>query len=127
MMRVSLACRIIMGLAFASMCVGCNYYKEQTGYLVTGSEAFIHHYEGNPCGLQGKLTCDLPEMRYTFLHNGVNLVAHCQSWEERDKCGTLQVGNAYQCHIEGVNDQFGPQLLSCEGKGTLGIEFSKQN
>ena len=115
--------RTAAGCALASLCIGCNYYKQQTGYLVTRSEAFTHHYEGSPCGLKGMDTCDMPEMRYTLIHRGVKVIAHCQSWDvEQNKCGQLQVGEAYDCQPEGVNDKFGPQLLRCKDKGVLGIE-----
>lgn len=118
--------RVLLTFSLLSACVSCRYYKEQSGYLVTRSEAFSHHYEGSPCGLVGKSTCDMPETRYTLAHRGIRVVVHCQSWDERNKCGQLQVGEAYKCDVEGKNDQFGPQLLTCEGTGSMGIEHSEQ-
>jgi hypothetical protein len=69
---------ITAGSALGLLLAGCNYYKEQRGFLTVRSEAFSHHYEGSPCGLQGKSACDLSEIRYTFIHKGVKVVAHCQ-------------------------------------------------
>ena len=118
--------KIAVVIALLSLCVGCDYYKEQMGYLVIRSGAYDHHYEGSPCGLQGKLTCDLPEMRYTLIHRGVEYVTNCQSWDERNKCGQLQVGEAYKCSVGAAADEFGPSLLSCGDDRTLGIEHSEQ-
>jgi hypothetical protein len=124
---VSRVFRTAAGCALASLCIGCDYYKQQAGYLVTRSEVFTHHYEGSPCGLKGLDNCDLPETRYTLIHKGVKVVAHCQSWDvENNKCGQLQVGEAYDCQVEGANDEFGPQMLSCKDKGVLGIEHSEK-
>ena len=96
---------------------------KREGYLVTRSEPFIHHYDGSPCGLQGKETCDMPEMRYTLVHKGVTIVAHCQSWNERDTCGQLQVGETYPCEIDAAT-AFGSQMLSCNSNSVLGIDSS---
>ena len=38
--------RTAAGCALASLCIGCNYYKQQTGYLVTRSEAYTTTTKG---------------------------------------------------------------------------------
>lgn len=118
--------KIAVVIALSSLSVGCDLYKEQTGYLVTRSEAFSHHYEGSPCGLQDKVTCDMAEMRYTLIHRGVKVVAYCQSWDERNKCGQLQTGEAYECQV-GAAGAFGSPLLTCGDNRTLAVEHSERN
>lgn len=98
MRPASAAVETAVVLALALLLIGCDYYKQQTGYLVTHSEPFIHHYEGNPCGAVYSMgteeweRCELPETRYTLIHRGIEIVARCQSWDERNKCRNLQVG-----------------------------------
>ena len=126
-------------LAFNSLLLaGCDYYKTYTGYLVVRSEPFIHHYVGNPCGVDEIKyppieTCDKEEIRYTFVHRNIKIIAHCQAWDRsidgsgnrRQNCGALRVGEAYRCSHSG-------DLLSCGDRAThddaaLGIEIAEKN
>jgi len=125
-MRVAaLGSRSVVGCAVVFVLTGCSFYKQETGYLVTRSETFTHHYVGNPCGVFNKQMCDLPEMRYTFVHRGVRTVAYCQSWDSRNKCGEIEVGKAYNCSINAATKFGGPQL-SCENRVTVSVESSEQ-
>jgi len=102
--------------------------EEGAGYLVTRSEPFIHHYEGdvppNPCGLDGNYKpvdrCDKEEIRYTLNHKGVRIVATCQSWVSDDGCGELRVGKEYVC-------DGGTTLMSCADNATLSVEFAEKH
>src|SRR5205807_1684601 len=87
----SLALVILLTSAWA----GCDYYREQTGYLVTRSEATTHRYEGLMCA-PNLGPCDKDEIRYTLLHKGIKIVAYCQAWDHTNNCGQLQVGKAYK-------------------------------
>jgi hypothetical protein len=92
-------------------------------YLLAQAEPFVHHYVGSPCGIWGKESCDEPEMRYTLVGGMARIIVHCQSWDERNLCGSLQVGTAYHCHVIAA-DQFSGQVLSCIGAGEMGIDHS---
>ena len=97
--------------------------RDEKNYLLTHAEAFIHHYDGSPCGLWNKQSCDEPEIHYTFVGDKARIVAHCQSWDEHNFCGNLQVGTTYHCQVEGADESF-PQTLSCLGVGEMGIDRS---
>ena len=136
---------VAMLLAFASLLLaGCNYHKQQTGYLVTRSETFVHHYninfakneeEGIPQCPRDEWECDKQEIRYTLIHKGVTITAQCavnlpRSWLtglpqgdlfERNKCDELRVSEAYHCRPGA-----GP-WLSCGDKVILRIENSQMN
>lgn len=96
-------------------------------YRLVSAQPFVHHYESpSPCSIESnesKESCDLPEMRYTFVGEGARLLVYCQSWDERSSCGSLQVAIAYHCHIEAA-DKFSGQSLSCIGTGLMGIDRS---
>jgi len=125
-MKAAMFALAVATLALGVLSVGCDYYKQQKGYLVSDSESFIHHYEGSPCGVQGKLTCDMPEMRYRLIHQGIKVVAHCQAWDERNNCGRIEVGKAYDCRT-GAANALGPPLLDCGDNGVLEVESSKKD
>jgi hypothetical protein len=120
-MKLAIFSVLLLVAAFTA----CNQKQAPSGYLVTRSEAFTHHYVGNPCGLDGKEICDKEELRFTFTHNGVKFITHCQSWSHGNSCGQLVVGKAYQCDVDNHANAFGPQLLSCENHAVLGIESSE--
>ena|SRR5579859_2758042 len=111
-------------IAWLFLFSGCKYYKQQTGYLITRSESFTHHYDGALCGIYGLVSCDLPEVRYTLIHRGVKTIAHCQAWDERSRCGGLIVGKAYDCKVDALFGNHGDALLDCKNNGVLGIESS---
>jgi hypothetical protein len=96
--------------------------SSEQGFLLTHAEPFTHHYEGNPCGTWNKETCDELEMRYIFRDAHTQILAHCQSWDDRNACGNLQVGTVYHCHLEAA-DKFS-QSLSCIGAGSMGVDSS---
>ena len=114
--------RIMAACAFTSLCVGCDYYKQQTGYFVTRSESLTHHYDGFNCFSHGAgESCNFPEIRYTFIHKQVKIVASCQAWDAKNNCGQLKLGEAYNCEI---NSRL--PILDCKPDGVLGIESSEQ-
>ena len=112
----SLALVILLTSAWA----GCDYYREQTGYLVTRSEATTHRYEGLMCA-PNLGPCDKDEIRYTLLHKGIKIVAHCQAWDHTNNCGQLQVGRAYKATRQDYKNHSAP-FLDCGDKRLLEIE-----
>jgi len=126
---------VLIGLA--SILTGCDYYKQQRGYLVIRSEPFIHHYVGSPCGVApppievhpiegtSQVECDVPEMRYTLIHKAVRITASCQSWDDQNKCRQLQVGETHQCDVHPAS-AFGSQLLSCGDHSSLEMGISEK-
>ena len=93
-------------------------------YLLVESEPFVHHYEGSPCGLGDKNTCEKPEMRYMLIGGKAKITAHCQAWDKASMCGSLQVGTTYHCWVDAA-DRDSSQALVCVGAGWLGIDRSE--
>ena len=105
------------------LCVGCDYYKEQMGYLVTHSERFMHHYEGNLDACRPTGDCNREEIRYVMVHKGVKFTVHCESYNKGvSDCFPIQVGEAYQCRVASA---FGDQWLDC-GSAQLEIDSSQR-
>ncbi len=105
MKTLTLALETAAGFALASLCLGCNYYKEQTGYLVTHSETTWYHYNS-------VYMDDVKEYHYTLIHSGVKFNVHVTGFS-----GIVEfhAGEVYQCNIED-ND-----LLCHVGKERYGL------
>lgn len=114
---------VALVLLLSSVSLGCDYYKQQTGYLVTRAESFETHYE--PCAFESlEPSCDKEELRFTLVHKDTTIIARCQAWDAKNACGELRVGQAYQCTRRDPS-----LMLSCgeNEKATLKIERESKN
>jgi arginine/ornithine N-succinyltransferase beta subunit len=116
-----IALEIMAGLVITSSCVGCDYYKEQTGYLVTHSEKFSHRYYDDieVCGPE--LGCNIDEFRYILVHKGVRFTVHCEN-SKINNCDKIEVGEVHHCRF---GSAFGDQWLDCE-ESHLELDSSQQ-
>jgi hypothetical protein len=129
MMKAHWGIPLGMGLGLTTLSLsGCDYYKQQTGYLVTRAEYVTQHYEGVFCheAEYGSDPCDLHEVRYTFVHQDVKTIASCQAWDKFNKCGIMEVGKAYSCKAADYKDGRGTPSIDCANNGVLAIESSEE-
>jgi hypothetical protein len=100
---------------------GSQHGAQHDEYKVISSEAFMHRYWINSrpglasCIDVDKNTCEMPETRFVFSHNGVNTVTECQSWDATNDCSLLRVGTSYKCEHNDHPQQYG-NMLRCDLK-----------
>jgi hypothetical protein len=113
------------GLVLSSLCAGCDYYKEQTGYLVTHAERFSHHYN-DPFLCKPQIECDIDEFRFTMVHQGVTYTVRCEHHDvtqTASDCSGIQAGEAYQCTN---GSALGDKWLDCDSY-MLELDSSRKN
>jgi hypothetical protein len=104
---------ITAGLALSLLCAGCDYFKEQTGYLVTHTERFSHHYN-DPFLCKPEIECDIDVFRFTMVHKNVTFTVHCEHHDitqTASDCSGIQAGEAYQCTS---GSALGHKWLNCD-------------
>jgi hypothetical protein len=101
------------GLALSLLCAGCDYYKEQMGYLVTHTERFSHHYNDSFL-CKPEIECDIDEFRFTMVHKGITFTVHCEHHDitqTASDCSGIQAGEVYQCT---TGSALGHKWLDCD-------------
>ena len=113
------------GLVLSSLCAGCDYLKEQSGYLVTHTERFSHHYN-DPFLCKPQIECDMDEFRFTMVHQGITYTVRCEHHDitqTSSDCSGIQAGEVYQCNN---GSALGDKWLDCDNY-MLELDSSQKN